>query len=117
MEKYYFIREDNSKTGVPALLEAGIYEQFIEKEKYIKDYVFPPAASPTPAWDKPITKDKSVQMPEKLFLINKHRTINFDLMYKDGGFIVSDIFKKVIDENNHPQYVSSRLEVLTREGE
>jgi hypothetical protein len=117
MEKYYFIRVDDSKIGVPALLEGGIYEQFIEKKTYIENYVFPPSPTVTPAWDRKITMENPVQMPEKLFLINKHRKIDFDMYQKEGGFIVSDKFKKIIDINNHPKYISTRLEVRTREGE
>ena len=117
MGKYYFIREDDTKIGVPALLEGVIYEQFVEKEAYIKNYVFPPAPEITPAWDRKITMENSVQLPEKLILINKHRKIDFDMYYKNDGFIVSDSFKKIIDINNRPKYVSARLEIRTREGE
>lgn len=117
MDRYYFITSDFSRVGVPMFLEGGLYEDFIEKNTYIKNYTFPPLDMMiTPKWRKKITLDDPIQMPEKLYLINKHRKIDFDLYYKDEGFIVSNDLKNIIDSCNHPQFVSSHLEVRTREG-
>jgi hypothetical protein len=117
MEKYFFITEDSSKTGVPIDLEAGLYEEFIEKEKYIKDHVFPPLdLKHTELWRKKISENDLIKMPEILFLINKHRKIDFDMYYKNDGFIVSNEFKAMIDGINHPIYIYSPLEIRNREG-
>ena len=117
MEKYYFITEDSTKIGVPSYLEAGLYEEFVEKESYIEQYTFPPLDLKfTPAWRREIFQENRVAMPEKLVLINKHKKIDFDFFKKDGGFIVSNEFKSIIDSVNHPQYVLSHLDIKTREG-
>jgi hypothetical protein len=114
-EKYYFITSDTSKIGVPILLEAGLYDKFTEKDCYIKEYWYPPAPTPTPAWNRPI--NAGIEMPEQLFLINKHRKIDFDFYPKEYGFIISSKFKEIIDQIKHPSYVASKLQVVTRENE
>ncbi len=117
MNKYYFITGDFSKVGVPSFLEGGLYDTFIEKDKYITDHVFPPVnMRENSKWTKIVEKGDVIEMPEKLFLINKHRKLNFDVYPKNYGFIVSKEFKNLIDSLNHPKYISSPVEVLTREG-
>jgi hypothetical protein len=118
MSQYYFLKADTTKPGVPKLLESALCEHFVEKDSYIKDYAFPPITGATPIWLSDVQPKTEIPMPEKLILINKHRKINFDFYCRSSNqFIVSDYFKKIIDELPHPKYVSSRLEIRTREGE
>lgn len=117
MERFYFITYDYSKSGVPAYLEAGLYDKFINKEEYIKNTPLPSYdAKFTPEWRRTSMLNDSLQMPSKLYLINKHRKIDFDIYAKEGGFIISNDFKKIIDSFGHPKYISSPLEIRTREG-
>ncbi|AVM49709.1 Imm43 family immunity protein [Capnocytophaga sp. oral taxon 878] len=55
-------------------------------------------------------------LPEKLYLINKHKLLDFDYCDTSNGFIISEEFKEILDKQNPIKYLSTPVIMLNREG-
>lgn len=116
MEKYYVMVEDTTKTGVPIDIAGTLQEKFIPKESYKNEGSLPFVNDSHP-WR--IGRLNTDEIPEKLYLINKNKKIDFDyyLAPDGGGFILSEDFKNIFDAQEHPNYIATQLEVVNRDGE
>lgn len=57
------------------------------------------------------------ELLEKLYLIYKHRLLDFDYCDKSNGFIISEEFKEIMDKHNPIKYISTPVVMVNRDGE
>lgn len=108
--------EDTTKIGVPIYLAGTLQEKFIPKESYINEGSLP-SVNDSYSWRMGWLNTDEI--PEKLYLINKNKKVDFDyyLAPNGGGFIISEAFKNIFDAQEHPNYIATTLEVVNRNGE
>ena len=109
---YFMVRNRNAK-GTPIFLDGILHTRFIPKEEY-KGSTLPPVLDN----DKWRTGWMNLtQLPEKLYLINKHRLLDFDYCDTSNGFIISEEFKEIMDAHNPMKYLFTPVVMLNRDGE
>lgn len=114
MDKYYFIETNSKAKGTPIALEGSIHKKFIPKQEYIKNNKIPPVLD-REEWRMGGLNIE--QLPEQLYLINKHKIIDFDFYRETNGFIISELFKTILDKHNSMDYISTPITIINREGE
>ena len=113
MNQYYFMTRNRNAKGTPIYLDGILHTQFIPREEY-KGSTLPPI----------LNRDKwrggwmnLTELPEKLYLINKHRLLDFDYCDTSNGFIISEEFKEIMDAHNPMKYLFTPVVMLNRDGE
>lgn len=114
MDKYFVIVPDTTSKGTPVDIAGVIHERFISKEEYIKNDTLPPVIDSAP-WR--IGRLNTNEIPEKLYLINKVKSIGFDFYPYEGCFIFSEEFKTIFDSVECPNYIATPIEIVNRDGE
>ena len=94
MNQFYFMVRNRNAKGTPVFLDGILHTRFIPREEY-KGSTLPPVLDN----DKWRTGWMNLtELPEKLYLINKHRLLDFDYCDKSNGFIISEELKAIMDE-------------------
>ena len=107
---YFMVRNRNAK-GTPIYLDGILHTQFIPREEY-KGSTLPPVLDN----DKWRTGWMNLtELPEKLYLINKHRLLDFDYCDKSNGFIISEELKAIMDKHNPMKYISTPVVMVNRD--
>lgn len=113
MNQYYFMTRNRNAKGTPIYLDGILHTQFIPREEY-KGSTLPPVLDN----DKWRTGWMNLtELPEKLYLINKHRLLDFDYCDKSNGFIISEELKAIMDKHNPMKYISTPVVMVNRDGE
>ena len=113
MNQIYFMVPNTKAKGTPIYLDGILHTRFIPKEEY-KGSTLPPVLDN----DKWRTGWMNLtELPEKLYLINKHRLLDFDYCDKSNGFIISEELKAIMDKHNPMKYISTPVVMVNRDGE
>ena len=113
MNQYYFMTRNRNAKGTPIYLDGILHTQFIPREEY-KGSTLPPVLDN----DKWRTGWMNLtELPEKLYLINKHRLLDFDYCDKSNGFIIAEELKAIMDKHNPMKYSSTPVVMVNRDGE
>jgi len=113
MNQIYFMVPNTKAKGTPIYLDGILHTRFIPREEY-KGSTLPPVL------DNDIWRTgwmNLTQLPEKLYLINKHRLLDFDYCDTSNGFIISEEFKEIMDADNPMKYLFTPVVMLNRDGE
>ena len=113
MNQLYFMVPNRKAKGTPIYLDGILHTRFIPREEY-KGSTLPPV----------LNRDKwrggwmnLTELPEKLYLINKHRLLDFDYCDTSNGFIISEKFKEIMDKHNPMKYLFTPVVMLNKDGE
>ena len=112
MNQIYFMVPNTKAKGTPIYLDGILHTRFIPKEEY-KGSTLPPVLT-RDSWR--IGWMNLTELPEKLYLINKHRLLDFDYCYTSSGFIISEEFKEIMDNHNPIKYLSTPVVMVNRDG-
>ncbi len=113
MNQIYFMVPNRKAKGTPIFLDGILHTRFIPREEY-KGSTLPPVLT-RDSWR--IGWMNLTELPEKLYLINKHRLLDFDYCDTSNGFIISEKFKEIIDKHNPMKYLFTPVVMLNRDGE
>lgn len=113
MNQIYFMVPNTKAKGTPIYLDGILHTRFIPKEEY-KGSTLPPVLT-RDSWR--IGWMNLTELPEKLYLINKHRLLDFDYCDTSNGFIISEKFKEIMDKHNPMKYLFTPVVMLNRDGE
>ena len=112
MNQIYFMVPNTKAKGTPIYLDGILHTRFIPREDY-KGSTLPPVLDDD-EWR--MGRTNLSHLPEKLYLINKHRLLDFDYCDTSNGFIISEEFKEILDKQNPIKYLSTPVIMLNREG-
>ena len=113
MNQYYFMVPNTKAKGTPIFLDGILHTRFIPREEY-KGNTLPPVLD-NDEWR--MGRTTLTHLPEKLYLINKHRLLDFDYCDTSNGFIISEEFKEIVDKHNPMKYISTPVVMVNRAGE
>ena len=113
MNQIYFMVPNRKAKGTPIYLDGILHTRFIPREEY-KGSTLPPVLT-RDSWR--IGWMNLTELPEKLYLINKHRLLDFDYCDTSNGFIISEEFKEIMDAHNPMKYLFTPVVMLNRDGE
>ena len=112
MNQIYFMVPNRKAKGTPIYLDGILHTRFIPREEY-KGSTLPPVLVDDEwrgGWMN------LTELPEKLYLINKHRLLDFDYCDTSSGFIISEEFKEIMDNHNPIKYLSTPVVMVNRDG-
>ena len=113
MNQFYFMVPNTKAKGTPIFLDGILHTRFISREEY-KGNTLPPVLT-NDEWR--MGRKNLTNLPEKLYLINKHRLLDFDYRNLSNGFIISEEFKEIMDKHNPMKYISTPIVMINRDGE